>query len=89
MSRVVVFGTDRHAHIWGLRNKVERRNIILATRPDVMEFIRGEKELTVVSVPHEKWHPTTYAGEQAVKAAESAIRHRKEQGVTVTEVKLV
>jgi hypothetical protein len=83
-----MFGTDRHAHIWGLRNGVDRKNIILATRLDVVEFIRGEKELTVVSVPHEKWLPNTYAGEQAVKASERAIRHRKEQGVTVTEVKL-
>jgi len=86
--RVVIFGTDRHAHIWGLRNGVARKEIILATHPDVVGFIRGEKELTVVSVPHEKWHPTTYAGEQAVKASELAIRHRKEHGVTVKEVRL-
>jgi hypothetical protein len=83
-----MFGTDRHAHIWGLRKGVDRKNIILATRPDVVEFIRGEKELTVVSVPNEKWHPTTYAGEQAVKASERAIRGRKDQGVIINEEKL-
>jgi hypothetical protein len=88
MSRVVMFGTDRHAHIWGLRKGVDRKNIILATNPDVEQFIRGEKELTVVSVPHEAWHPTTYAGEQAIKASERAVKARKEQGVVIKEVRL-
>jgi hypothetical protein len=83
-----MFGTDRHAHIWGLRNGVQRKSIILATHPDVVEFIRGEKELTVVRVPAVMWKPTTFPCEQRAKETERAIRGRKEQGVTITEVKL-
>jgi len=86
--RVVMFGTDRHAHIWGLRNGVARKNIKLATNPDVVEFIRGEKELTIVRVPAVMWVPPSFPCEQRAKDSERAIRARKEQGVTITEVKL-
>lgn len=88
MPRVVVFGSDRHAHIWGLRNGVKRNNIILATNPDTTQFIRGEKELTVVRVSEDQWVPASFPCEQRSKASDRAINVRISQGMTVTEKRL-
>ena len=81
--RVVMFGTERHAHIWGLRSNIPRKNIVLATSPNAKDFIRGEKVLTVVVVPKEHWRPPTFACEQRVKETEQLLKHRKESGVII------
>jgi len=86
--RVVVFGSERHAHIWGLRNNVKRSDIILATHSNVSQFIMGEKHLTVVRVPKDSWKPPTFPCEERVKVSERAIIIRMSNGVEVTEVKL-
>lgn len=84
-QQAVVFGSDRIASIWGLRNDVPRENIVLATNPDEVEKLRGP--VAVVRVSKEEWVPTTFPDENRVKQTEEIIKGRKHKD-EVVEVRL-
>lgn len=85
-QQAVVFGTDRIASIWGLRNDVPREKIVLATHPEKVKELKGP--VAVVRVTEEEWKPTTFADENRVKQSEELVKeHGKKKG-EVQEVTL-
>lgn len=82
-SQAVVFGSDRIASIWALRNKVPRDQVVLATHPDEVEKLKGP--ITVVRVSQEAWKPTTFPDEIRVKDTEQHLKDHKKKDEVVEE----
>jgi hypothetical protein len=86
-QQAVVFGTERIASIWALRNDVPRENVVLATQPDKVKKLKGP--VTVVRVKEEEWKPSTFPDENRVKDSEQHLKDRKhKKDDEVVEVKL-
>ena len=87
----VIFGNQRHASIWALRNgkrDVNPHKIIIATRGE--PGFRGVVgPLHVVRVTPEVWLPTTWPCEKRVKETEEVIKRFKDKGEVVTEEMLM
>ena len=82
-KQAVVFGTDRIASIWALRNNVSRDSVILATHPEEVEEMTGP--VKVVRVSDEEWQPTTFPDETRVKETEKVLKALKRGGQEVME----
>ena len=82
---VVVFGTQRHAAIWGLRNNVNPDTIMLAANGG--DRIRGINAgpITVVRVPSDVWEPYTHPCTLRVREMEEALKKAKDRGALIQE----
>lgn len=84
MITTVVFGSQRIAAIWTLRNRVDPNKVMLATAG--AERLRGAKgPVTVVRVSEEAWAPPTHACEQRVREVVERLKDMKQQGVEIKE----
>lgn len=85
-QQAIVFGSERIATIWALRNDVPRENVVLATDPVAVEKLVGP--VTVVRVSKDEWQPTTFPDENRVRQTEDLIKEHKKNKDEVVEDKL-
>lgn len=84
MITTVIFGSQRIAAIWTLRNRVDPNKVMLATAgADKLRGVKGP--ITVVRVSKEAWVPPTSACERRVHEVVGRLKELKQQGVEIKE----
>ena len=84
MITTVVFGSQRIAAIWALRNRVDPNKVMLATAG--AEKLQGAVgPISVVKVSQEAWVPPTSACERRVREVVGCLKDMKRQGVAIKE----
>jgi hypothetical protein len=82
---VVVFGSQRIAAQWALRNKVRGDAVLLATEPGRLVGRDVGGYVAVVRVPEEYWLPTTHPCEKRVRETEQWLKEFKRKGGKIGE----
>lgn len=82
--KVVVFGSQRIAAIWALRNQIRESDVVLATHgAEAFQGVLGP--LHVVRVSEEVWKPPTFPCEKRVAETEQEINRIRRNGRVITE----
>ncbi|QED11650.1 hypothetical protein PP914_gp162 [Arthrobacter phage Qui] len=81
--KYVMFGNQRHASIYALRNNLNPKDILIATRKDALTGVNGP--VKAIRLPTDIWKPTTFSCENRVKEAEAILKLLKREGGIVME----
>jgi hypothetical protein len=78
-----MFGNQRHASIYALRKNLNPKDILIATRADVLKGVNGP--VTAIRLPEHIWKATTFSCENRVREAEAMLKVIKSNGNVIIE----
>lgn len=81
--KYIMFGNQRHASIYALRNNLNPKDILIATRKDALTGVNGP--VKAIRLPTDIWMPTSFSCENRVREAEAALKVLKQTGGVIIE----